>query len=798
MIIHGEFHPEKSGQVLTRKKIKNIQMKKHLLLSSLVLILSVAFGQTQPKAKEKSPNQKEMNDAMKEAQKAMDAMSPADKKMLESMGVKVPSANDLPNASDKQMADASKEDGKVIPLKKTELIAQLPKKIFTVSELNSYLITTNASVAAIITPKSKELAEKVIGQFKNDPYYGFMIASAANGMWIMGLKEPAVYLMGKAAEALPNADNYNNYAAYLTMTGAGHMAVPILQKLNSLYPKNSTVLNNLGEAWLQLGDETKASRYLDSAIMVYACHPQANFTKCLILESKGKTAEAVAALKQSLKHSVTKHKLDELKKLEKNPKDHPKYYVPRTYFSTSFNLGVYTALLPASYSKTVGMNIENQWQSFRDQLSEEKMGLDAAIRMANQQAENETQKIQAKAKSSSQLVFSPYYLKALQVNANENSGNSAEQKFSQQAEEGSKYLLQWAQNKGDFERELNKEKERFEMEAPNEILIQGNCAAEIAIINKYLTNINGLNEKHREMNVRQWVTDAYNLYDNITATAPSEGTALVGVLEIKRDFVRKLLELKHEYYDYPDCMKENEATKPGRKKLPDYDKVNCKTASSLYVPLTGQITIRCNEMDVIFNPTYIPVKASWTENFNTNKIEEASIGVTVKAVDLTVSGKFDDDGNFESGKVSVGKNIKGIDVSANGEFDANGFKKGSVDLGIDGSLSLLPKTITEAAPVDISLKGKLGVGLELGPEGITDFYVKETTSLDMATTMKADFDQSGDETTGLINEIAKGADIQIEAPKVGAGASISADNRVGVNSGYSGKSSSEFKGLRVK
>jgi hypothetical protein len=773
-------------------------MKKHLFLYSLVLILSVTFGQTQPKAKEKSPNQKEMNDAMKEAQKAMDAMSPADKKMLESMGVKIPSASDLPNVSDSQMAAAFEEEGKVIPSRKTELIAQLPKKTLSITELNTYLKTTNASVAAIITSNSKELAEKVMTQFKNDPYYGFMIASAANGMWIMGLKEPAVYLMGEATKVLPNADNYNNYAAYLTMTGAGHMAIPILQKLNSLHPKNSTVLNNLGEAWLQLGDEMKAGSYLDSAIMVYAFHPQANYTKCLILESKGKTAEAVAALKQSLKHSITKHKLDELNKLEKSPKQRPKYYVPRTYFSTSFNLGVYTALIPANYSKTVGMNIQEQWQTFRDQLSEEKAGLDAAIRMANQQADQELQKMQSKAKGSSQLVFSPYYLKALQVNAYENNGTSAEQVLKQQAEEGTKYLLGWAQAKGDFTRELDKEKERFETETPNEELLAGNCAAEMAIITKYLTIINGLNEEHREMNVRQWVTDAYKQYDNATVTAPSEGVALVEVLEIKRDFVRKLLELKHEYYDYPDCLKEQEAIKKARKKLPDYDKVNCKTASSLYVPLTGQITIRCNEMDVIFNPTYIPVKASWTENFNTNKIEEASIGITIKAVDITVSSKLDDDGNFQSGKISIGKNVNGVDVSVGGEFDASGFTKGSVELGIEGALSLLPKTITELAPVDISLKGQLGAGLELGPEGITDFYVKESTSLDMATTMKADFDQNGDETSGLINEIVNGADVQIEAPKVAAGASISADNRVGVNSGYSGKSSSEFKGLRVK
>jgi len=715
---------------------------------------------------------------------------------LESMGVKIPSTKNLPNATDKQMADANEESEMVIPLRKTELIARLPKKVLSVAELDTYLKTTNASVAAIITPKSKELAEKVMTQFKSDPYYGFMIASAANGMWMMGLKEPAVYLLGEATKVLPNADNYNNYAAYLTMTGAGHMAIPILQKLNSLHPNNSTVLNNLGEAWLQLGDENKAGSYLDSAIMVYACHPQANYTKCLILKSKGKTAEAIVALKQSLKHSITKQKLDELNKLEKSPKERPKYYVPRTYFSTSFNLGVYTALIPTSYSKTAGMNIEDEWESFRDQLSDELAGLDAAIRMADQKSEQEIQSMQSKAMTSGRIVFSPYYLKAVQVYSNESSGNSEEQKLSQQAEEDGKYLAEWAQNKGDFTRELDKEKERFETEAPNEALLAGNCAAEMAIITKYLTIINGLNEAYREKNVKQWFTDAYKQYNNCTATAMSEGVALSLVLGIKKDFVQKLLSLKHEFNDYPLCAKENEVQKPGRKKLPDYDKVNCKTASSLYVPLTGQITIRCNEMDVIFNPTYIPVKASWTENFNTNRIEEASIGVTIKAVDITLAGKLDDDGNFESGKVSIGKNIKGIDVSVNGEFDANGFTKGSVDLGIDGSLSLLPKTITESAPVDVSLKGKLGVGLELGPEGITDMYVKESTTLDVAASVEADIGKEGKEALGYINEIAKGANVEIPEPKLSAGASISADNRVGVNSGYSAHTSGELSGIK--
>ncbi len=773
---------------------------KRFLLSAVVVLFTIQplLSQTKPKPKQKetAPTQKEMEEMMKEAQKAMDGLDPKAKRMMDSLGIKIPSFNNLPNVTDQQLADAAEEDERVIPSKKTELIAKLPKKTLTNAELASFVRTTNSSIAGLITPKSKALAEKAIVQFKNDPYYGAMIASTANGMWIMGLKQPAVYLMGKATEVLPNADNYNNYAAYLTMTGAGHMAIPVLEKLNRAHKNNSTVLNNLGQAWLQLGDADKANKYLDSAIRVYANHPQANYTKCLILESEGKTAEAVVALKRSLKHSVTKSKLEKLDKLEKNKSSRPAYYTPKTYFSTSFNLGVYTALIPSNYTNKPGMTIEQEWQFFRQQLSGEMQGLDAAIRMADQKSQQELQHMQTNMRKYNQAGFSPYYLRAISTLSSSNGYN--EHSFEQQGREGTKYLMQWATNKKDFELEINTEKERFEREAPNEVLINGNCARELSIITKHLKFINDLNLSYRDAHVRQWATDAYNQYNYVTAIAPTSGVALKGALEIKRDFVRKLSELKHEFYNLTDCVPEQEEKKKSKKKLPDYDKINCKTSSSLYVPLTGQITIRCNEMITVFNPTYLPVKASWTEDFNADRITEASVGVTIKAVDITVSGKRDENGNFESGKISIGKEIKGIDVSVNGEFDANGFTKGSVELGVANSLSLLPKAITDAAPVDVSLKGELGVGLELGPEGISDFYVKDKASLDMSASIKSDFDTSGDETTGLINEIANGGNLQLEAPKVAAGASISADNRVGVNSGYSGKVSSEFSGLRVK
>ena len=279
----------------------------------------------------------------------------------------------------------------------------------------------------------------------------------------------------------------------------------------------------------------------------------------------------------------------------------------------------------------------------------------------------------------------------------------------------------------------------------------------------------------------------------------TEGLAQLAVLQIKLDFIEKLSELNNESYENLICTsKKDEEEKSLPKKLPDFDKVNCKMKSTLYVPYAGQMTIRCNEMDVVFNPGLLPFKASWTEDFNTNTISQASIGISIKAVDISLAGSFDEAGKFQNGSVSVGTNIKGVDVSAIGEFDANGFKKGSVELGMDGSLNLLPKEITDAAPVELGVKGEMKAGIELGADGIEDMYVSEKTTIEAGASAEADIGEAGKQALKYINEAAKGVDAKIPSPKLEAGASISADNRMGVNSGYSAKGSSEFSGLHYK
>lgn len=52
---------------------------------------------------------------MKEMQKELEGMSPEDKRMMDSMGVKMPSMKDIPKVTDKQLADAWEDENRIVP-----------------------------------------------------------------------------------------------------------------------------------------------------------------------------------------------------------------------------------------------------------------------------------------------------------------------------------------------------------------------------------------------------------------------------------------------------------------------------------------------------------------------------------------------------------------------------------------------------------------------------------------------------------------------------------------------------------
>lgn len=290
-------------------------MVKYFLSLLTIAFLSITLFAQQGKktpAKEKTPTQKEMEDAMKEAMKEL---SPEDKKMMEQMGIKMPSVKDIPKVSDKELADAWEDENRIVPKKDETRIAAISKKVND-ANMGGYLSAIQKKMGELLPADTKSTGEKVYNYIHSNSKNSSEAGNMASALWIANKPELAVYAMGKICTGDPsNTDNLSNYASMLSMLGAPHLAIPILNILNIKFPMNSTLLNNLGQAWFGLGEISKAEKYLDSAIRLYAYHPQANLTKAAIEESKGNNSKAIETLKKSLTHSYSTEKEEKLRKL---------------------------------------------------------------------------------------------------------------------------------------------------------------------------------------------------------------------------------------------------------------------------------------------------------------------------------------------------------------------------------------------------------------------------------------------------------------------------------------------------
>jgi hypothetical protein len=300
-------------------------MIKYIFILAVFFTATTAFAQPgkKPAPKEKAPTQKEMDDMMKEAQKAMNEMSPEDKKMMDSLGVKMPDIKamkkNVAGVTDAQLKKAYEDENRIVPLKDAARINTALATTLSTTDISAYINKTHLAVLGKLSANAKAKAIEILQQATK---LKSSVANTAVGLWIDGKPTIALYLMGEACKADPfNAINLNNYAAFLTMCGAEQLALPILMNLNTRYPKNSSILNNITQAWLGLGDIPRAEKYADSTIRIYAYHPQANMAKCLIEESKGNIPAAIEAAKKAISKSYSSEKEKKLKKLGYKLKD---------------------------------------------------------------------------------------------------------------------------------------------------------------------------------------------------------------------------------------------------------------------------------------------------------------------------------------------------------------------------------------------------------------------------------------------------------------------------------------------
>lgn len=346
-------------------------MKKIFLLCALFASFSLTAQPPKKTSKEKPPTQKEMQDMMKEAEKMMGEMSPEDKKMMDSMGIKMPdfkkTAKSVSGVTDKQLATAFEDENRVVPKRDAVRIAAIPAAV-TDARMPAYITAIQKSVTTVLRPEIISAANKTYDYIKSTSKSPGESGNMAIGLWMAGQTEIATCILGRVCtEDARNTDNLNNYAAMLTMLDAPQLAIPILNNLNAKFPKNSTLLNNIGQAWFGLGEIGKAEKYLDSVIRIYAYHPQANFTKAAIEESKGNIAGAKAALEKSIAHSYTKDKEDKLAKLGEKL-NYKNFRMPRRTKADPLNLGGFQAPgFPSSVDECIVA--EKEWTDFFIQVN---------------------------------------------------------------------------------------------------------------------------------------------------------------------------------------------------------------------------------------------------------------------------------------------------------------------------------------------------------------------------------------------------------------------------------------------
>jgi tetratricopeptide (TPR) repeat protein len=252
------------------------------------------------------PSPKEMEEAMREMQRAMDRLTPEQRKMLEQTQRQM-SEQAAPGADDAEIG---------VPARDAARLAKVSRQPLTGAQLKAHVAALQPKLRRALAPEALRRAEFVEDvQRKAGGNLTARLRAAANGLAAWGAWPEATFLMGKVALASGNAQDLNNLAAFLTMQKASQAAAPILITLDARYPGNSTILNNLGQAWFEPGEVKEAERVLLLAVRRSPNHPQANVTKSRIEEARGDKAAAQASMREAIRGGFSQAKQRRLERL---------------------------------------------------------------------------------------------------------------------------------------------------------------------------------------------------------------------------------------------------------------------------------------------------------------------------------------------------------------------------------------------------------------------------------------------------------------------------------------------------
>lgn len=213
----------------------------------------------------------------------------ADAKKMMDDGIRKMGQN--PAEVNKKMSDIPDSKLNEIPKLSTNQVVATPANE---ADLMAYLAKLLQKAESTISPAKKVKATQYLGKGRETGY-------AAVVFWINKEHDLALYLMLKSCIEVPQDKLLlSNFATCLSMSGFSEKAIPILGYVLNKLPDNATVLNNLGQAWLSMGNIAKAKPFLEKAVLKDNLHPEANRSLAKIALKEGNTAKAVGYLQKGL------------------------------------------------------------------------------------------------------------------------------------------------------------------------------------------------------------------------------------------------------------------------------------------------------------------------------------------------------------------------------------------------------------------------------------------------------------------------------------------------------------------
>lgn len=670
------------------------------VLSTLLLLLILVSASAQKnKPTPKAPSQTELDKMMKQMEDVMKDLPPEAKQMMDSLGYKIPDAKSIP--SSKQLSGMQTKITEIQVQGKKAIqaaVAGLPKKILSEAEVEVFVKESFTKIDKSINTKTREHALRVIAESKAK---NVSTENSAIALLMAKGSQEALWVLAKLATQDPkNANLLCNYSAIVTICNGAHLAIPVLNYLNKKYPKNSSILNNLGQAWYRLEKTDSAEKYLKLALQIYPHHSSANRTMADVCGGNGNTISQVAYLKEAIKNGYSEKTEGDLKnagvKLTKKDIKWP--------FSTIKDpAGLDNVDIPEFPMTTkVSDELASKWASFKSTCKAEAAKYTAEAEKLNMELVEETQSQFANAirtKNTSSLT--PAFAHQAGIYFEED----AKHAFEDGIKAFSDLALAAEQVKKLREEEVKRSEE---IEAKMEKKYEGKCPGEgcpfaqycpeyASEVNKssdtYLAASNTLLSSAFYAQIDALKRSLSILINTSIYTSTSEKKLQSQVLGAKAAYLGALANIDCEFRNtVPDDCGMTEGKK-GKVKLSDFDEVTCPSQDKLYIGIgIAKVAMTCTKFSIEGGEL---LQGSFEQDIRTGEFEigigigfSEHIGVgplsaeaSVKAMDIF---HFNDEGKLTDVGVKVSA---GLDATI-GELHVEG--EGSVttmlNAGVSGSL----------------------------------------------------------------------------------------------------------------